>query len=217
MLNYEVVAGNPSHISHYCLVLHGLGDSRHGWRPVAQELPVPGLAWVFVDAPEPYYDGFSWFPIPGMTDPYASEEDLATGIARSRGLLQELIDHLLQKWDLPAKRLLLLGFSQGCTMVLDQALRSDHRFAGVIGISGWLALDEEYPEALGTAAREQQLLITHGHHDEVVPAIAAEHSAERLQQLGITAHLSLYDKAHSLDPAQEMPNLRAFLKQIVQG
>ena len=31
----------------YCLVLHGLGDSANGWKPVAAELRIPELGWCF--------------------------------------------------------------------------------------------------------------------------------------------------------------------------
>lgn len=217
MLNYEVVAGNPAHISHYCVVLHGLGDSRHGWRPVAQELPVAGLGWVFVDAPEPYVDGYSWYPIPGMTSPAASDEDLAAGVRSSRAQLTGLLTHLQDKYQMGANRFLLMGFSQGCTMVLDQALRSDQAFAGVVGISGWIALAEEYPEAFGAAVRAQRLLVTHGRHDEVVPVQVAQAGVQLLQAEGLAPEFQVYDKGHSLDPQAELPRLRAFLQECMRA
>lgn len=217
MLEHRIVSGNPSHVSHYCLVLHGLGDSMEGWMPVVHELPVRGLAWVFVNAPEPYFGGWSWFPIPGMTDPAHDAADLAHGLSRSRALLQELIVNLLGRLDVSTGQLLLMGFSQGATMVVDQALRSDAVFAGVLGISGWIACTEDYPGALGAAAAQQRFLLTHGDHDEVVPVELAEASAEAVRRHGPVLPLHRYAKGHSLDPSAELPALRSFLTTCVEG
>lgn len=204
-LQFDLVPGPGLHV----VVLHGLGDSRQGWKPVVGELGLRGLGWVFVEAPEPYYDGFSWFDVQQLPDG-GLEPDL-DGVARSRGLLAALLARLERERGLAADRLVLMGFSQGCLMVLDAALRAAAPFAGVVGISGWLAGEDDYPEAFGAAARRQRILWTHGSGDPLIPLAPVQEQQRRLAALGIAADCRVYAKGHGLDPQRELGDLRAFL------
>ena len=64
-------------------------------------------------------------------------DDIAPGVQRSRKLLFELLDDLRAKGFSP-EQTTLAGFSQGCLMTIDVGLRYPHRFAGLVGISGWV-------------------------------------------------------------------------------
>src|SRR3954471_11403236 len=145
MLNVERTAARGAPATHHCLVLHGLGDSHRGWMDVAPMLALPGLGFAFADAPRPYGPGFSWFDI--RADWSTDDQQ----VRESRAALGGLIAHLLKELAIPDERLFLMGFSQGCLMALDTALRWPRRFAGVIGISGFLTMLDEYPAALGAA------------------------------------------------------------------
>lgn len=212
MLRHHVLPpldGGPARL--WCMVLHGLGDSHQGWLPIVDELRLSGLGWIFVDAPDPYYGGWSWFPIPGMTDPAHGPEEFNAGLNRSRALLDELIGHLELTREIPAERLLLWGFSQGCLMAIDQALRGPRRFAGVLGISGWIAAVEEYPAAFGAHACEQDMLVTHGDEDPILPVERSRAAIARLCELGCRIDWREYHKAHSLDAQRELPEIRAWV------
>lgn len=202
------VAGEPRA---WCLVLHGLGDSLQGWRPIVPELAIPELGYVLVNAPEPYFTGYSWFPIPGMTDPAHTREDMLAGIRTSRARLAATLDRVLAESATPSERCVLMGFSQGCCMVLDAALRDRRRFAGVVGISGFVGDLEGLPAGLSPVAREQAILWTHGRFDTVVPPERSQHSCAALAEYGVEADYRLYAKDHGLDPAQEIPELRAWI------
>jgi predicted esterase len=142
-LNYVTLPprdGEATEDTPWVLVCHGLGDSHQGWTGITSQLPLPSHGWFVVDAPIPYYDGFSWYRIPGMTGPDHTSDHMLEDLAASQERLTATIEALPVETD----RLFLLGFSQGCQMVLRQALRSDDPFAGVIGISGYLADWEEF-------------------------------------------------------------------------
>ena len=201
--------GGPA--THHCLILHGLGDSQAGWKPVAPMLGVPGLGFVFADAPRPYYDGFAWFDL--TADLSFKDEQ----IRASRVLLDELITALLLRLGIPSERLFLLGFSQGALMVMDTALRASRVYAGVIGISGFLAMLDEYPQAFGVALPSQHLLMTHGRADTLLPLARVRAQVQRLNALGLAIGWREYDKAHTLDPSRELPDLRAFISSRMQA
>ena len=198
-----------------CVVVHGLGDSMEGWRPFVPVLLPPDVTAILVNAPTPYYGGYSWYPIPGMTSPSDGPEDMLAGIRASRALLAELVTHVLQELGMSADQVLLLGFSQGCCMVLETALRSDHRFAGVVGISG-LATDlDDLPEGLGAAAREQAIIWTCGRHDPVIPVEWVQATHEAVSALDVATDFRVYAKAHEVDPEQELPELQAWIAERV--
>jgi phospholipase/carboxylesterase len=207
MLHYEIQPPRATGNGYHVLVLHGLGDSMEGWKPAVPLFASDQLGWCFVNAPEAYgpYGGYSWFDLgPDMAP------DLA-GVGLSRHLLELTIAELLTKLDIPAEKLILMGFSQGCLMVLDQALRGERRFAGIVGISGWVNGIDDFPAAFGPQAREQRILMTHGRFDELLPIELVRMQAEQLRELGVSLTWSEYDKTHTLDPEEEAPDIRAFL------
>ena len=104
-----------------------------------------------------------------------------------------------------------MGFSQGCLMAMAVGLTHDRPFAGVVGISGWVADLESYPAALGTAADQQRILMTHGDHDPVIPIEVTRPQALRLQGLGLDLTWREYAKAHGLDTDHELVDIRAFI------
>ena len=209
MLVHDIVAqGSPNA---WVLVLHGLGDSKQGWKPVADYLRAPGTGWIFVQAPDAYYDGWSWFDLQ-LPDP---RPDQVT-VARSLKQLRELLTHLETTRGIRAEHLTLMGFSQGCLMALEVALTHASCFAGVIGISGWVNRLTDYPQAFGAAARQQHILMTHGDADQVIPIAVTRPQARHLQRLGLDLTWREFTKPHGLDPDEEIGVIRDFLQQCAQ-
>ena len=206
MLHYEAIAPRAG-ATHHCLVLHGLGDSHRGWMDVAPMLALPELGFSFADAPHAYGPGFSWFDI--RAD-WSADDDQ---VRASRAMIAELIAHLLAQLRLGDDRLFLMGFSQGCLMTLDTALRWPRRLAGVVGISGFMTMLGEYPAALGAAAREQRILMTHGTDDGMIPIQHVRRQKDALLKLGLTLEWKEYEKEHTLDPTQELEDIRRFFKE----
>ncbi len=215
MLLHDLVAPRqpvPAGHQHWVVVLHGLGDSKEGWKDVAPMLGLDRVGWVFVQAPRDYFGGWSWFDI---------ASDLGSidfgHVRSSRAALEELLSHLEKTLGVPSSRLVLMGFSQGCLMTLDVGLRSATPFAGLVAISGWLAFADEYPAAFGPTALTQKILQTHGRYDGVVPIERSRPQAERLKQLGVPLTWVEYDKEHGLDPEREIADIRAFITGVTSG
>jgi len=211
MLLHEVFPARrpPSRNPYHGLVLHGLGDSMEGWKPAIPLFELPEVGWVFANAPEEYgpYGGYSWFDLlPDMTP------DLA-GVRASRAALDGLIDQVLADLKIPSERLFLLGFSQGCLMALEVALKSDRAFAGVVGISGWVAGAEDYPAAFGAAGQSQHVLMTHGSLDPMLPIALVQPQAQALTALGVDLEWREYAKEHTLDQGREVADIRAWMRR----
>jgi phospholipase/carboxylesterase len=184
------------------IVLHGRGDSPEGFHFFPGMLDVDELHTLFLQAPDAYGPGFSWYDLP---------PNQASGIVRSRKMIFDLLDGL-RNAGVPSRNIFLCGFSQGCLMVLDVALRYPHALGGVVGISGYVFFEEEYPQSFSPVAREQRIWISHGLQDEMLPFQRTQDSVQKLQSLGLTIEWNPLNKGHTVDESDEMDLIRGFIR-----
>ena len=202
MLESEFIPAREKNSRHLWIMLHGLGDSIAGYRWMPGELRLPGMNYLLVNAPDEYYGGYSWFDFAG---------DIVPGVKRSRALLFELLDAWRAK-GYPTEQTILGGFSQGCLMTIDVGLRYPHRFAGLIGISGFVCEPEKLVKELSPVAREQRLLITHGTWDPMLPLANVRAQIEVLKAAGVRIQFQEFQKEHSIAGETELELLREFVR-----
>jgi phospholipase/carboxylesterase len=201
MLHTELIPAAEKS-SRLMVMLHGLGDSIEGYRWWPEALRLPWMNCLLVNAPDEYYGGYSWFDYP---------DDLAPGILRSRKLLFELLDDLRMK-GFPPEQITLGGFSQGCLMTVDVGLRYPHRFAGLVGISGWIFEVEKTAKELSPVARQQRLLMTHGTSDPVIPIEKVRPQIPLLTAAGLKVEWREFAKVHTIQGETEMAVIREFVR-----
>jgi len=190
------------------VVFHGLGDSLNGFTWMPSALGLDGLSYLLVNAPDDYFGGYSWFDFTGGG---ADMGAAIAGIKRSRGLIQGLLGEL-EAQGVGAADTFLFGFSQGCLMALDAGLRYGKRLGGIVGVSGWLAFQEEYPAAFSPAAQKQSFLVTHGLRDPLLPFRATQAQCAFLKAQGLQLVFKAYDKEHTMLP-EEVGDIRAWLAE----
>ena len=192
--------------------LHGLGDSGHGFAPIAEELRLPpelGLRFVFPNAPvRPItinggMEMRGWYDIREID--LRHEEDVE-GLRESQALVEELLRRELDSGVQP-HRLLLAGFSQGGAIALQTALRFPEPLAGVLALSTYLTLPDLLEAESSEANRELPIFQAHGTYDPIIPVDAARASKERLEQAGRIVDWREYPMEHSLC-AEELTHLR---------
>ena len=98
-------------------------------------------------------------------------------------------------------------------MGLDVALRYPARLGGLVGVSGYVFFEEEYPGAFSHSAKSQRIWVSHGRQDEVLPIDRTRTSIERLRAQGLAVEWSEYDKTHTVDEFEELGHIRAFLRR----
>ena len=194
----ELRAGEPPRLM---VMLHGLGDSSEGYRWLPEAMDLPWLNYLLVNAPDDYYGGYSWFDL----------NDMGPGIQRSRKLLFDLLDDLRAK-KFPAEQITFGGFSQGCLMAIEAGLRYPHRFAGVVGISGWVFEIEKLLKELSPIARQQRILMTHGTGDPLVPIANVRPQIPQLKAAGINVEWREFAKDHTIAGEQELSVIREFVR-----
>jgi phospholipase/carboxylesterase len=202
MLHSELIPAAEPGSKHLLIMLHGLGDSIEGYRWLPEAMRLPWLNYLLVNAPDDYYGGYSWFDFQG---------DMLPGVYRSRKLLAELLD-AQRAQGFPTEQTTLGGFSQGCLMALDAGFYYPHRFAGLVGISGWMSeLEKALPE-LSPSAKQQRFLVTHGTHDPVVAFERTRRQVEWCQGAGLNMAWHEFAKPHTIAGEEEMRVIREFVK-----
>lgn len=185
------------------IVLHGLGADGQDFVPIARELGLSAIGpvrFVFPHAPvQPVTinGGMhmrAWYDILG-TDLVRREDE--TGLHASRALIEALIEAEVER-GIPASRIVLMGFSQGCAMTLLTGLRHPQRLAGLVGLSGYLPLAARTASERSRANADVPIFLAHGRHDGIIPLARAEASRDALRALGHDIEWHTYPMEHSV-------------------
>jgi phospholipase/carboxylesterase len=201
------------------IVLHGLGADGHDFVPVVQALDlaaVGGARFVLPHAPlRPVtmnggHVMRAWYDIAGT--PAARREDEA-GLRESQALVQALIAREVQR-GVPPRRIVLMGFSQGCAMTLMTGLRHGERLAGLAGLSGYLPLADRTAAERAEANAGVPIFLAHGRDDPMIPIARAEAARDALRALGHKVDWHEYEMAHSVC-MEEIEDLNRWLLRVL--
>jgi phospholipase/carboxylesterase len=200
MLHSELVPARERNSKRLMVMLHGLGDSIEGYCWLPEAMNLPWLNYLLVNAPDDYYGGYAWFDL----------NDVVPGVQRSRKLLFEVLDDLRAR-GFPAEETTFGGFSQGSLIAVEVGLRYPHRFAGIVGISGWVCEPETLLQELSPVARQQRLLLTHGTGDPLLPIAQVRPQIPLLKSAGINVEWCEFDKVHTIIE-EEIVLMREFVR-----
>lgn len=201
------------------IVLHGLGADGNDFVPVARELDLRTIGpvrFVFPHAPtmpvtiNGGYVMRAWYDILGAD--LVRREDEA-GLRNSATLVDALIENEKAR-GIPANRIVLMGFSQGCAMALMTGLRHSERLAGIVGLSGYLPLAATTAAERHTANQGVPIFLAHGRVDPVVPLARATASRDALMALGYTPEWHEYPMPHSVAP-EEIEDINRWLLKVL--
>jgi phospholipase/carboxylesterase len=162
---------------------------------------LPQAAFVSPHAPEPCDGapmGRQWFNLT-FRDPH----ERWTGVNAAAPMLNAFLDAELKRRGLPPSALALVGFSQGTMLALHVGLRRAAAPAAIVGYSGMLVLPQDVdPDKFPQEIRSKPpVLLIHGERDDLIPAQALFHAAQRLAALEVPAEWHLSPGiGHGIDP-----------------
>ena len=209
-------AANPSAA---VIWLHGLGADGNDFAGLVPELDLsacPAIRFVFPHAPDLPVTVNGGYVMPAWYDIYAPDlvkrQDEA-GILTSEKAIQALITREVAR-GIPAERIVLAGFSQGCAMALHTGLRYPQKLAGIIALSGYLPLADQFAAERHNANARTPIFMAHGSQDPVVVPARGEASRDLLTRLGYSVEWHSYPMPHSVHP-QEVADIARFLTQVL--
>jgi phospholipase/carboxylesterase len=199
--------------------LHGLGADGNDFVPIVRELDLaglPGIRFIFPHArtiPVTVNGGYvmrAWYDITGAdlvrredeNGLRASQEEVEAFIAREKAR------------GVPASRIVLAGFSQGCAMTIQTGLRHPEPLAGMLCLSGYAPLADKLAAERTEASLATPIFMAHGRHDNVVTFSRAEQSRDLLVSLGYQVEWHEYTMQHSVC-LEEVQAISAWLKKVL--
>ena len=200
--------------------LHGLGADGHDFVPIVPQLRFPRGCEpriVFPHAPVrpvTINNGMrmrAWYDIYGLS---AEEREDEAGIRASFALVEQLVRREEQE-GIPARRIVIAGFSQGGAIALHTGLRHSQTLAGILSLSAWLPLHRTIGES-APANQGTSILMCHGLYDPVVPMQLAELSRQLLVARGHAVEWKTYPMQHEVSQP-EIADISAWLCQVLKS
>ncbi len=216
----EAQTGNPddSPVA-TILIMHGLGADGRDFMPIAEQLDLSSVGpvrFLFPNAPSipvTINGGYvmpAWYDI--MTADLVRREDEA-GLRLSQSQIEALIANEKAR-GMPANRIVVAGFSQGCAMALMVGVRQAEALAGIVGLSGYLPLADKLMAEHSAASLTTPVFMAHGTRDAVVALPRAVASRDALAAAGYAVEWHDYPMEHSVCP-QEVADLESFFKRVL--
>jgi phospholipase/carboxylesterase len=201
------------------VLMHGLGADGNDFVPIAKELDLTSVGpvrFVFPNAPvmpvtiNGGYRMPAWYDI--LNTELVRREDEA-GLRKSQAAIEELLVREKAR-GIPANRIVVAGFSQGCAMALMTGLRHAEPLAGIVGLSGYLPLAAVTAAERHNANANTPIFLGHGRQDNVVLIHRAEASRDALQAMGHDVEWHDYPMAHSVC-MEEIADLNRWLVRVL--
>lgn len=221
VLVLESVTIEPERPATACIIwLHGLGADGHDFVDVIPSLGLPsnhGIRFVFPHAPHlpvtinAGMEMPAWYDIAGI-DLEAWQDE--KGIRLSEQYIRQLISKAIEE-GIPAKNILLVGFSQGGALALHTALRFEQSLGGVAALSTYLPLHSFLEKEHHVANKNLPIFMAHGLMDPVVAYWIGQKSCSVLEEIGFKPSWHAYPMAHQVC-LPEMQALGNWMRQILK-
>ncbi len=180
------------------LMLHGYGANEYDLIGLADALDA---RFTVISARAPLSlgnGGYAWFPL-AFTDEGIKVLDTKSAI-HSRDLILKFLDEIAAQYKVDAKRIFLMGFSQGSSMAYSIALTEPHRLAGMVAMSGRLPDERLLKLAPTEHLKNFPIFVSHGLYDEILPIQNGRESDARLRELQMNVAYKEYPMAHQISP-----------------
>lgn len=190
------------------IMLHGRGASAQDILLLCEELNQPGMAYL-----APQAVGNSWYPYRFLEPTERNEPHLSSALARVSELIAQA-----EAANIPAERIVLLGFSQGACLATDYAARNPRRYGAVIGLSGGLIgpINEArvYPNMEGNPLAGTPVFLGCSDVDMHIPLMRVEETADVLTTMGADVETRIYPNMGHTITMDEIEATRAILAKL---
>ncbi|MFN3571001.1 MAG: alpha/beta hydrolase [Polaromonas sp.] len=201
------------------LLMHGLGADGADFVPIAEQLDLAAVGpvrFLFPNAPvipvtiNGGYQMPAWYDILGADLTQRQDE---AGLRQTQASINTLIAAEIAR-GIPARRIVIAGFSQGCAMALMTGLRYPERLAGIMGLSGYLPLADKLAAERSAANHGLPVFLAHGRRDGVVPLAAATATRDALAALAYPVDWHEYPMEHSVC-MEEIADMNRWLLRVL--
>ncbi|KAI8354364.1 Phospholipase/carboxylesterase [Mortierella sp. GBAus27b] len=197
------------------IILHGFGDSGAGWQ---LKTSLPHVKFIFPNAPiRPVtalggVSSTAWYDIYANNVNFREDEE---GLLQARQQVMEIVREEVDQHGIQASRIVIGGFSQGCTMSLLSALTSEYRLGGILALSGYIPIHGKFMTMVADANRKTPIFWGHGDADQVVKYDWGERSVALLREHNYSVEFHTYPRMAHSACEQELKDIEAFLIKTI--
>ena len=186
------------------VLLHGRGGSAQDMLALARELDVgspspegrggQGVRTWFV----PEAAGRQWYPFSLLEKVERNRPHLNSALSLVKRIMERI-----EAAQIPAERVVLLGFSQGASVVLEFAARNARRYGGLVALSGALLGPEGTPRDYAGTLAGTPVFLGSGDSDPHLPKRRVDETATVFEKLGAIVTKRLYaGLGHAISPEE---------------
>lgn len=202
------MAGEPiSRARAALLMVHGRGASAEDILSLANEFDQAGFAYLAPQAAEN-----TWYPNRFLVPLAENEPWLSSALAFVGDVLAEIVNA-----GIPAKRIILLGFSQGACLALEFAARHAQRYGGLVGLSGALIGPDDAPREYQGSLAGTPVFLGCSDVDFHVPKERVQQSAQVLEQLNGEVTVRLYPNLDHSVNQDEIDFVRKLMQTLLDS
>ena len=218
-LDAVIVEHNPANkaINRAVIWLHGLGASGHDFEPVVPQLGLDAdmaVRFIFPHAPNRPVTINGGMVMPAWYDILEMSLERKVDVNQIEESAQQIEDLMAREVERGVKpeHIVIAGFSQGGAVAYHVALGYRERLAGLMTLSTYLATNDNI--SYSDANKDMPILIEHGTHDPVVPAILGEQAKQLLSEKGYNVAYHTYPMAHQVCMPQ-IQNIGKWLNKVL--
>ena len=149
--------------------------------------------------------GYQWYDLSSDKEEVILEKSL---VAEEK--LDTFLDQVLDNFQLEVNNLALVGFSQGCMMSLQIALKKKKQISCLIGYSGKVINQKHLSENISS---KPKIFLMHGSNDTIVPPTYLLEAKEYLKKHGINAKTKMFKNCEHNIPVEGTSLGLGFLKK----
>lgn len=188
------------------ILVHGRGATAESILGLANELGLDDVACI-----APQAAGNTWYPYSFLTPIPQNEPGISSGMGVIAAILGKL-----ENDGVDARRVALLGFSQGACLALEYAARHARRYAGVFGLSGGLIGPPGTPRDYAGSFDNTPVFLGCSDVDPHIPLERVMESAAVFRQMGAAVDERIYPgMGHVVNP-DEIAAVRALVRAPVE-
>ncbi len=185
--------------SNAVILCHGYGGDGKDISLLASywKAHLPETIFICPDAPEKCEanpDGFQWFDLADRSPAQILSKSL---VAEKK--LNNLIDEVKEKYNLESNKIALSGFSQGCMISLQTALKRKDQINSLIGYSGRIIELDHLSKNINA---KPNIILMHGDKDQVVPVDSLLEAKEFFSKIDYKIETKIFENCEHRIPSE---------------
>ncbi|KAK7214497.1 hypothetical protein V2G26_002500 [Clonostachys chloroleuca] len=213
------------------IIIHGFGDSGHGWASAAEHIRrrhdrLDDVKFILPHAPNiplSITGGIrmrSWFDLtssPGrISSLSACQGEDVSGVLETQSYIHSLIQTEIEA-GIPPDRIILGGFSQGGAISIFSGLTAPIKLGGIVALSCWVLLHKEFLDYIPDEDlnKDTPMFMGHGDQDWRLEYQVAIDSAELLEKAGYNITFHRYRGIGHSVCREELNEIEEFLVSIL--